>query len=201
MGLSIVTPAVEEPISLDETRAHLRVDLTDEDELIGSYIAAARTHLEGICGRSFVSTTWDYAIDYLWPWVFDMDTRSHQQIIELPRAPLASVTSITYVDGAGASQTLNSNQYIVDGTGAVGRIYPAYNVTWPTVRNQLSCATVRFVAGYGDAAAVPQSIKQALLLLTAHFYANREPVALAGNPLEVPMAVSSLIAPHRVYFQ
>jgi len=199
LGLSLVTGPETEPASLAEVKAHLRVDLGDEEELILGKVAAARSYLEEICGRSFLLSTWDYAIDNCWPWILDLDTQCHQQVIEIPKAPLSSVTSITYVDTAGATQTLASNQYVVDGTGAIGRIYPAYGVTWPDVRIQNRAITVRFVAGYGAATAVPQPIKQALLLLTAHFHTNREPVT-DKTAAELPLAVSSLIAPFRVYF-
>jgi uncharacterized phiE125 gp8 family phage protein len=199
MGLSLFAAADGEPISLDEAKAHLRVDIDDEDDLIVSCIAAARSHLEGITGRSFVSQTWDYTIDNEWPWALNLDTRCNEQMIELPRAPLVSVTSITYVDTAGASQTLASNQYVVDGAGTIGRIYPAYDVSWPSVRSQKRAITVRFVAGYGTAVSVPEALKQALLLLIAHFYTQRETVVV-GQVTAVPMAVDSLVAPYRVYW-
>lgn len=200
MGLTLATAADGEPISLDEARAHLRVDIDDDDELIVACIAAARSHVEGICGRSFVSQTWDYTLDNEWPWLLNMDTRCHEQMIELPRAPLVSVTSITYVDTAGATQTLASNQYVVDGAGTIGRIYPAYGVTWPSVREQNRAITVRFVAGYGAAVSVPEALKQALLLLIGHFYSQRQPVVVGQTVAEVPMAVGSLVAPYRIYW-
>lgn len=199
MGLSLVTGPTIEPVSLAEAKAHCRVVVPDDDALISGYINAARSYLEEISGRSFVLSTWDYFIDNDWPWVFDFETRCHQQMIEIPKSPLASVTSINYVDGAGASQLLASNQYVVDGTGAIGRITPAYDVTWPTVRAQKSAITVRFVAGHASEA-VPDPIRQAILLLIGHWYENREAVVIGATPSEVPLAVGSLIAPYRVYF-
>jgi uncharacterized phiE125 gp8 family phage protein len=201
MGLTLVTPATAELFPLDYVKAHLRQDIDDDDELIAGYIAAARAHLEEICGRSFLSTTWDFTIDYEWPWILDVDQGRHVRMIELPRAPLASVTSISYVDGAGATQTLAGSQYTVDGGGAIGRIYEAYNATWPTVRSQPRAITVRFVAGYGaDAVSVPETIKQATLLLTTHFYQQREPVVVGTSVLKLPFAVDALIDPHRVHW-
>lgn len=194
MGISLYAAADGEPISLDEAKAHLRVDLDEEDELVMACIAASRSYLETVCGRSFVSQTWDYTIDNDWPCV------DSEPVIELPRAPLVSVTSISYVDSDGATQTLASNQYVVDGSETIGRIYPAYAVIWPTVRTQNRAITVRFVAGYGAAAAVPEAIKQAVLLLVGHFYAQRQPIVLGQSVAEAPMAVDSLIAPYRVYW-
>ena len=198
MGLSLVTAADGEPVSLEEAKLHLRVDIDTDDDAIMGYIAAARAYLEEITGRSFVSQTWDYTIDNEWPWILNLDTGGHEQVIELPKAPLVSVTSITYVDSNGSNQTLASNQYVVDGANVIGRIYPAYDVDWPTVRTQNRAITVRFVAGYGTMLAVPEALKQALLLMVGHFYAMRSPVGPATS--EAPMAVSALAAPYRIYW-
>lgn len=201
MRFTIVTPADAELVSLEEAKAHLRVDIDEQDESIMAFLVAARQHLEEICNRSFVSSTWDGFIDDDWPWVLDLDTYRHVRMIEIPKAPLASVTSISYVDGAGATQVLASNQYVVDGTGAIGRIYPAYGVTWPTVRCQPKAITVRFVAGYGtDAEAVPTPIKQAIKLLISHFHEQRQPVQIGSTVAPLPFAVDALIASYRVYF-
>lgn len=201
MGLALITAPSTELLTLEEAKAHLRQDVDVDDEVIFGYCAAARSYLEEVCNRSFVSSTWDFTLDYEWPWLLNLDTGCHEQMIEVPKAPLVSVTSITYVDSAGATQTLASNQYVVDGAGAIGRIYPAYDVTWPTLRSQRRAITVRFVAGYGtDAASTPTPIKQAALLLMAHMYTERQPVKVGETVNELPMSVGALIAPYRVYF-
>lgn len=200
MGLALVTAAAGEPVDVELAKLHLRVDIDEDDELIVGCIAAARSYVETVCGRSLVSQTWDYTIDRQWPWSLNLDTMCHEQQIDLPVAPLVSVTSITYVDAAGATQTLASNQYVVDGSNVIGRIYPAYSVTWPSVRDQNRAITVRFVAGYGTAASIPEGIKQALLLLIGHFYAQRQPAVIGEVANEVTLAVSALVAPHRVYW-
>jgi uncharacterized phiE125 gp8 family phage protein len=201
MGLALFTAADAELVSLEEAKGHLHVDIDEQDEQIVGYIAAARAHLEGICGRSFLSTVWDHTIDYDWPWILDIEYGRHVRMIELPRAPLSSVTSISYVDGAGATQVLNSSQYVVDGAGAIGRVYQAYDASWPTVRSQPRAITVRFVAGYGtDPDSVPKPIKQANLLLISHFHEQRQPVVVGQAVNSMPLAVDALIAPYRVYF-
>ncbi|ODR98420.1 hypothetical protein AUC68_08240 [Methyloceanibacter methanicus] len=57
---------------------------------------------------------------------------------------------------------------------------------------------VAFVAGFGDAAAdVPQPIRQALLLLVAHWFERREPVELGPGPQGVPAVAAGLLQPYR----
>lgn len=197
MGLSLVTGPTAEPVTLAEAKAHCRVAIADDDGLIAGYILAARNHLEEITGRAFLTQTWDLSLDHDWPWYQDMETHRHSRLIQLLKAPVQSVTSITYIDTAGASQTLASNQYVVDTVSTIGNVYPAYAVEWPQVRCQRAAITVRFVAGW---TVFPDALRQAMLLLIGHWYENRETVVIGQSPAELPMSVASLIAPYRVYY-
>lgn len=198
MRLSLVTGPATEPLTLAEAKAHARVAIAADDGLIAGYILAARSYLEEITGRAFLTQTWDYVIDGDWPWFNDLDARRHYRLIQIPKVPVQSVTSITYVDPAGAEQTLASNQYVVDTGCPIASVYPAYGVDWPDVRCQRASITVRFVAGWSND--FPDALRQALLLLVGHFYENRESVVVGTIATELPMAVSALVAPYRVYF-
>ncbi|MDO9125489.1 MAG: head-tail connector protein, partial [Parvibaculum sp.] len=65
---------------------------------------------------------------------------------------------------------------------------------WPMPATRLAGIAVDFTAGYGAAAAVPAPLKQAVLLLAAHWFENREPL---GNGVELPLTVSALVARYR----
>ena len=118
----------------------------------------------------------------------------------MPRPPLQSVTSITYVDDAGDTQTLSSSLYQVDTKSQPGRIIPAYGESWPTVRsNTLNAVTVNFVAGYGDDPEdVPAGLRHAVKFLCGHWFEQRETVVIGnGITIEtVPMAVDALLGMH-----
>lgn len=203
-----VTAPAEEPLTLAEAKAHLRVDASNEDDLIAALIVAARELAETRQRRALVTQTWDLTLDR-WPYGGGYYDRAIRQMgpgsplwlpntgqlpIELPRPPLQSVTSIAYVDPEGNSQTLDPSAYVVS-TGTPGRIAPAYGLTWPSIRNQIDAVTIRYVAGYGAASAVPKATKQAILLLVGHLYENREAVAVnvGANILELPMGVEALL--------
>lgn len=156
-----VAPA-SEPITTAEAKSNLRVDISDDDTLIGNLIAAAREELEGRTSRAFVTQTWQMKLDR-----FPLD------VIEVPICPLATVTSITYLDSAGDSQTLSTDIYTVDTVSEPGRITRKYGQSWPLTYSQQNAVTVTFTAGYGNAAAVPQVVKQAIQMLVAHRYAYR----------------------------
>ena len=183
MSLSIVTDVTEEPVSIDECKAHLRIDFDDDDAYLAGCIMAARQWVEGQTKKALMPRTYDYKIDWGWP------TKHGKFWIDLPVNPVASVTSISYVDTAGATQTLASSQYTVEARGHHSYIVEAYDVTWPTIRSVPSAVTVRFVAG--DASNIPQTLHRAVMVLAGHLYEHRE---TAGS---VPMAVEALIASQR----
>ena len=65
-----------------------------------------------------------------------------------------------------------------------------------TATDAPGAVTLTMVAGYGAAADVPYSIRQAILLMVAHWFVNRE----AASPVslkELPLGVAALLSPYR----
>jgi uncharacterized phiE125 gp8 family phage protein len=163
---------------------------TTADPWITMLIAAARQQAENLLHRYLITQTLDA--------YFDAFPSKSPYEIELP--PLQSVSSITYVDEDGATQTLAADQYVVDAQSQPARISLAYNVSWPATREQNNAVIVRFVAGYGAAAAVPQCIKQWMLLRIKHAYDNRDPVNVGSSVIEFPRSyVDGLLDPERIW--
>ncbi len=180
-----VAPAAE-PLTTAEAKAHLRVDISDDDTLIDALVIRAREWAEEFTGRAFINQTWTWKLDRF----------PHE--FRVPRARLVSVTSIKYVDPQGAEQTLAADQYTVDTFSEPGRIEEAYGTTWPATRGVNNAVEVVFVAGYGAAgSALPESLRQAMLLLVGEWYEYRLPVGDRSMP-PIPHAVESLLAPHVV---
>lgn len=191
-GLSLVTAPGTEPITRTEAKLHLRVDHTADDSLIDALITAARRQVEIHTGRALVTQTWDLTFD-CWPC---------GDAIDIPLPPLQSVTSVTYYDTADAATVWSSANYQVVIDGVRGRLVLAYGKVWPAVTLRPAAGVVvRFVAGYGAAAAVPEDVKAAIKLWLGHLYANREAVTGTGGitvgPQVVPMAVDALLATYR----
>ena len=186
MGLAVVTPPSEEPITLAELKTHLRVDTSDDDTYITALGAAARAWCEGFCNRQFVSATYDWRIDKFGE-------------LLVPKPDLVSVTSIKYIDTDGAEQTVSSSIYDVDIDQAPGRIRLAYDKSWPDDRRATTNAvTVRFVAGYGAAAAVPETLKAAIKLLVGHLYEHREAVTLGHLSRSLQYGLERLLWPYKM---
>lgn len=159
---------------------------TTGDALLSILIASARQHAETLLKRYLITQTIDLYLD-CFP---DCE-------IKLP--PIQSVTAITYVDTNGDTQTLATDQYLVDAVSTPSRIAPAYGVTWPSVRYQNNAVKIRFVAGYGTASAVPQCIKNWMLMRIKQVYDQRDMIE-TGAISELPYSyVDGLLDPERVW--
>ncbi|MDV2503086.1 MAG: head-tail connector protein [bacterium] len=195
-ALEEFTAPTKEPITTDEAKAHLRVDITDDDTLIDSLVNAARLYAEGFTSRALITQTWDLFLD-------DFPAspgRLRQEAIIVPKAPLQSITTVKYLDTAGDQQTLAASKYRVDAKSHPGRITPAYGEVWPTTRGVINAVEVRFIAGYGDAETdVPQQIIQGMLMLIGHLYENREAVIVGTTASNVPQATEYLLWPYRLF--
>ncbi len=189
MGSSLVTAPTTEPVRLADLQQHLRVDDTNSDALLANYLRVARQYVENCTRRALITQTWDATFDDGWPMVDGV----HR--IDLPMQPVQSVTSVTYVDDSGATQTLATNQYVLRDTGPDNLAYiaPAYGVSWPGVRTQPQAVTVRYVAGYGTATAVPDSLRVAIMLHVELLFDRN---VTARELLE--HARDSLLMPYRV---
>lgn len=169
MNLRVITPPSAEPVSIETLREQLRIDLENEEALLGLYLAAAREHAEGLTRRAFMTQTLELLLD-AWP--------AHN-LLKLPRPPLQSVTSVKYLDKDGVESTWTD--YQVDARSEPGKLY--FKTTPSTALYPSGAIAIRYVAGYASAEAIPQSILQAMLMLVGHMYENRE--ATTGNNFQI----------------
>jgi len=178
----------ERPVSLGEAKAHLRVDSSDDDALIQGLIDAAVSKFDGYSGElgfALLQQTWEQSFC------------GFTSAIRLPLGRVIGIASVTYWDSANVLQTLPTSVYThhQDAEGCYVALKPGE--IWPPTYGRDDAVTVSWTAGFGDAAdTVPAAIRQAMLLLIGHWYANREAVS-AGTYAELPLAVMSLIAPFR----
>lgn len=163
-GLRQTVAPSEEPITTAEAKTNAWIEISDDDTFVDSIIKAGRERCERVTGRQLVTATWELYLD---------DFPGATGTIIVPKPPLQSVSSITYLDTAGTSQTLATANYKVDAISEPGRIVPAPNCTWPGTRQTLNAVTVTFVAGYGLAAAVPEEIKDRIKAYVMHRYEHR----------------------------
>jgi uncharacterized phiE125 gp8 family phage protein len=118
--------------------------------------------------------------------------------LNLPLHPVQSLTSVKVYDADDEGETLDTAAFILDGTANPARLILSGRTSLPLPGRAANGIEIDFTAGYGDAPAdVPQPIRQALLLLTAHWYENREPVEIGAAATVIPNSISELLSPYR----
>jgi len=168
-SLALTTAATVEPVSLNEVRDQCRISVADDDAVLLSMIRRARRKCEKYLERQFCTATWTLTANGF-PCASDTNPFAS---IPMPKPPLVSAT-ISYMDVNGASQTFAASNYSLEKpTDHQGKIHLAYGSIWPTVQSHPTAVTIPFVAGYGAAAAVPETIKEAIAALACYLYENR----------------------------
>jgi len=190
MALVISVEPAEEPLNLEEAKAHLRVDIEDDDGIILDLIKVSRQYAETVTGRALVTQTWKYYID-------DFPVKDY---IELPKPKLQSVSSFKYTDYNLTVTTLVENtDYIVDTNSEPGRVVLAYGKTWPTTTLHVtSPIEIIFICGYGTPDDVEQSIKQGMKIDISDMYENRESIII-GQPIAHLDVVDRIYMPYRIW--
>ena len=170
-----------EPVSLAEAKAFLKVDDNAEDGLITTLIGAARLHVEGVTGQALLAQSWRVVLD---AWPADRQVR-------LPVIPFMAVTEITAYDAAGGAHDVPLAQFLREPDRL---LLPATVAGMPTLRERQGLE-IDYVAGFGtEPEDVPADIRQALLVLVAHWYEHRDAVIMAGSGAVVPSGFDRLVA-------
>lgn len=177
------------PVSLDDFKAHARVDGTSDDAYATSLIALAADFVEDSARRTILHTRYEMRIDKFPPWG-----------LPLPRPPMATApgtleVEVEYLNENGTTVVLPAEQYRVSRSETPGHLYPLWNGSWPVgFRDQEGVIAVRWWAGYGESSsAVPRQIRHLILMLANHWYANREAVS-ASPGVTVPVGADALMS-------
>ncbi len=174
MTLELITGPASEPVTLAEAKLQRRVEHALDDAWFSMAIEAARRIAEHKTGRVLIAQTWELVADgFPTGW------------LALGKAPLASITSIEYFDGDGTTQTLDPGLYVI-ADAAAGQIRPIEGESWPTTYSRDDAVTIRFVAGYADAAAVPANVREWILVHIATAHKHREAFASGVSISDLP---------------
>lgn len=181
----LVTPPELLPVTLEEAKAHLRVEFDDDDNLIKTLIAAATNHLDGwtgILGRCLVQQEWRQDYDAV------------AACLPLPLGPVLETMKVTV-----AGEIIDPQNYALV-TDAGGRSLIKLGGALSS-----GAVTVTYRAGYPtlsgdgeDKSMVPAALKVAILLLIAHWYQNRETVVTGTIATALPFAAEALLKPFYV---
>lgn len=221
MPRHVKTPPSGEPVTLDEAKAQLNLEVDEDDELLIRCIGAAREHVESHCNRGVLEQTIELVLDafptnFRHPYQLHtcgllgypgfsgfpvlLPCRACELFIELPFGKLATTPAleVKYIDTTGAQQTLvEDTDYVVDAVSVPGRLFRAFGKSWPQTRVQWDAVRVSYVVGWKKDE-VPQAIKQAVLLLVSQMYEHRAPEIDTRFLTSVKFSYESLLSPFRI---
>lgn len=195
MALTVLTKAINYPVTLEEAKEHLRVTDTNSDSYIQGLIAAVCDQVESQTGRTLITT------EYLWK--MDAFTLFNYSLY-VPKSPLQNVSAITYIDTNTSTQTWGSTYYTVDIYSLPGRITPAYLQIWPITLYLPNAITIQFTAGHSShLGGIPESLKHGLKFLISHYWANRQETVISEGRVmlvDTPKASDYLLAKYQIPF-
>lgn len=172
---------VDEPVSVDELKAHTRVDAAADEALLLGYLLAAREEVESYTSLRLMPQTVRFTL-YGWP----------SCPLRLGVGPVRSIAAVSYTDALGASQTLPGATYITRVQHGFTHVLRASGASWPTLGTD-GTITVDADVGYADANAVPEQLRLAIMMRAAQRYEGRlgeasdEAFFSAINPYRMPL--------------
>lgn len=184
---AISVAATEYPVSYAEAKLHCRIDDDVEKTWVENAIKACTEKASTLLGGKQLCS----ATRILYLSAFPIGRQ-----IAIPYPPLTAISSIAYVDTAGASQTWASAQYQVDIVSTPGRVVLHPDYSWPSTQaGILNAVTITFTCGYGAASAVPFCVKHGILAGVSFLYENRGDEAGQFATVGVMEQVSKAIQP------
>lgn len=203
----LATVTVELPITLAEIKQHLIVDHDEDDALIMRYLVAAFDYADPRTDQSMRVKRFR-VFGRQWPC----------EGVLLPHGPVRRVESVTYLDSDDIAQTLAADTFgIYQHYGQqVLEFHEAPPAVGSCRRDAVS---VQYLAGYGKLSdqvtdsygfpytlpivlgdtgsggvveagtRIPERVKQAIFMLVAHWYENRETVVVGA--ISGPMATAA----------
>lgn len=173
---TLAIEAAEEPVSVAEVKANLKIEDDDDDALIAGQIRAARAYVENATGHVLVRR-------HLQTWFPDFNRR-----LIIWAAPFVSIDALTYYDTDEAGQTYEDA--IARRWSAGTEILPAAGGCWPALSRH-GGVIADWTGGYLEGEA-PEQALQAIQLLAGHWYENRETVNIGNISTELPHGVDAL---------
>jgi uncharacterized phiE125 gp8 family phage protein len=186
--MKIITPPAQ-VIDLPTLRLQLKQDVDvggthPLDDLTVSRLEAARAFAQWYTTRGIGQQTGEIALD-----AFPLGP------IALEYGPVATITTVTYVDTSGVTQTLPSIGYTLDDYKRTPWLVQAYGTSWPATLPAINAVKVRYVTGY---ATLPGPIKAALLLHVKHLTENESGTSKIKLE-EVPLGICALLDTEKIW--
>lgn len=181
--IALAGPAVE-PVTLAAAKRYLRLDGSEEDELVSALITAGRLTVERAARLALVEQSWRLRLQ-AWP---------PDRAVPVPLHPVIGVLAVRLVGAAGPPTVLAADLYRLDDGGDPVRLL--VDPAAPDPAGALGAIEIDLACGFGaTGAAVPEPLLQAIRIMVAHWFEHRgDDVARSGPAL--PPDARALMAPY-----
>jgi len=186
MKLSSIDGTDPVGMTLGDIKDYLYITSDDDDALIALLARVAREYGQARQWRQIIPATYILYLD-----------KFPNGVIELPYPPAISVTSVKYYNTDNTLTTFSN--YETDVNSEPARIRPVSGESWPEVYDKLNAVEITYSAGYDNSdkmRSLPDSTRQAMMLMIKHWYDNRDPVVVsegrAVDTKEVPLSANAL---------
>ena len=170
----------DDPVTLNEAKAFLRVSNTTEDAMITAMITSATDWCEQYTGRSLRDKTVEALFTNL----------GDQLEVELPFAPIDSIDEVLAVYGDGTETEITSTQYQVIGLNSKF-------VTFPFIFTTRSLAGYKVT--YTTLEECPTPVKDVIKKLISELWAVRS-ISVEGANMQEPQMLTyyKMLDPYRL---
>lgn len=188
-GLTLITGATAQPISLEEVKEHLYIVVTDttrdnylsdiQDSAVDQFQSDAEYQ---VMEATYKLTLTDFPDDY----------------IDIPIIPVSSITTFLYYTDSTTIDTLvqNTDFYFVANDRSA-RLYPVDS--WPSAADRPDAVKITFKAGYSTQSQIPARLLHGLKFLIGHYNENRQNVVVGPNVQKIPESYNAIVDKFKRY--
>lgn len=199
--VAVVTPPAAMPVTVAEVKAYIRLDTSDEDALIETFIDAATENAEAYTRRAFITRTLRMSLDLgcsrtadsLGEGVYELPVTALYgalpRVVEMWPQPIKTITGVRTYDTSDTESTFDAANYKLNADGS--RFILTSNASWPSNLRPEAAAVITFTAGYGTADDVPAAIKTAIMAHAGKMFDER-------SICELPETSQRLLRPFRI---
>lgn len=208
LSLAVQTGPAAEPVTRAEAKVHAKIDTNDEDTYVDGLVSSARQLVEELTGRVLITQTWTATLDD-WPSANPMHdwwngvrelpitTALSADRVQIPKAPFRTVSKVELIDEDNTATEIATTVWYSGVKHGTGELMLRRGQVWPATLRDFGGIRITFTVGYGaNPSDVPFALRQAVMMLVAHWYETREPSLERGG--KVPFTVDALLAPYRV---
>ncbi len=202
MSLTLLHSPQKEPVTLADVKAFLRIEGSEEDEVLKHLIKTARLAIEAFTARSLIHQVWRFTVNAGFciaksdSGFLTVHHRPQDQGIELPRSPFVELLACPKL--IDTYRQCDLKDYRLDTAGRVAKLY--FGKTLHLEASRDSMIQIDFKAGYGlHHKDIPESIQHGILMMVAELFENRVSTNdNQGVPPSLNKAILQLIHPYRV---